>query len=117
MAYKRRIDAEFMETHRIGRNPMGKVMLSRPPPRKLKSHSALLRQFTKKQLEHLYKLFYPKMTANPPCSTNQKNTYLIAALFSTNRSFKVAKVIDSRATDHVTDRSRLFSSYGPCAGN
>lgn len=57
------------------------------------------------------------MTAKPSCSLDQKNTYLIAALFSTDRSFKVAKVIDSGATDHMTDCSRLFSSYGPCAGN
>ncbi|RDX76604.1 Protein HESO1, partial [Mucuna pruriens] len=71
--------------------------------------------FTKEQLEHLYKIFSPKMTTNPSCSLAQKGTYLTTALSTKNTPNPW--IIDSGATDHMIDCSKLFSSYSPCAGN
>ena len=69
--------------------------------------------FTKEQIDQLYKLLQPQ--TNPSCSLAQNGNYLTAALASVN--LNCPWIIDSRATDHMTGLSKLFSSYSPCAGN
>lgn len=73
--------------------------------------------FTKEQLGHMYKLFQSPQFSNPSCFLAQQGNYLIAALSSINSNVHYSWIIDSRATDHMTGSSKLFSSYKPCVGN
>ncbi|RVW18846.1 Retrovirus-related Pol polyprotein from transposon RE1 [Vitis vinifera] len=73
--------------------------------------------FTKERLSHRYKLFQSPQFSNPSCSLAQQGNYLIAALSSIKSNVHCPWIIDSRATDHMTGSSQIFSSYKPCAGN
>lgn len=81
------------------------------------SPSAETSPFTKEQLEHLHRLLSPKVTTNPSCSLAQKGTHPIASLCHIENTLKPLWIIDSGATDHMTDCSKFFSTYSPCAGN
>lgn len=57
------------------------------------------------------------MSVNPSYSLTQKGTHLSTALLITNKyNSKSPRIIDSGATDHMTDCSNLFSYCSPCAG-
>ena len=73
--------------------------------------------FTKEQLEHLYKLFTTKMSVTPSSSLAQKSISFSAALLSSKPDSKAPWIIDSGASDHMTNCSKLFSTYSPCAGH
>lgn len=73
--------------------------------------------FTKEQLEHLYKLFTTKMSVTPSSSLAQKCISFSATLLSSKPDSKAPWIIDSGASDHMTNCSKLFSIYSPCAGH
>ena len=74
--------------------------------------------FTKEQLEQLVKILQPSKISvyeTPSCSFTQIGNSPIT--FFTCSKIKCTWIIDSSATDHMTENSNLFSSYKPCAGN
>ena len=74
--------------------------------------------FTKEQLSQLYKLLKsPQFLVTPTCSFAQNGNLLTVALSCKTSNPSYSWIIDSRAIDHRTSSSQLFSSYSPCAGN
>jgi len=75
--------------------------------------------FNSEQMEQLYKMFSglqsSSQTNNPSGSLAHKGNFL-RALNSTTQS-QTPWIIDSGASDHMTDSYHLFSSYSTCAGN
>ena len=47
----------------------------------------------------------------------QKGNPLVTAFFGIVPNSIHSWIIDSRATDHMTNCSKMFSSYSPCVGN
>ena len=75
--------------------------------------------FNTEQLEQLYKLFSnfqnPGQSSNVPTgSLAHRGNFLIAL---NSEKIKTPWIIDSSASDHMTDCHFLFSSYTPCASN
>ncbi|KAE8673438.1 Detected protein of unknown function [Hibiscus syriacus] len=78
--------------------------------------------FSKEQLEQLYQLMSSHSISNTPnpssyiasSSLAQKGTYPIAFIAGSKSN---PWIIDSRATDHMTGSSSIFSSYFPLSGN
>lgn len=68
-------------------------------------------QRTRTNLSNLFKVY----SSNFFCSLAQM-VYFVSAL-SINPSQTSSLVIDSRATEHMTSCSELFSAFTPCAGN
>ncbi|KAI5401521.1 hypothetical protein KIW84_066119 [Lathyrus oleraceus] len=64
---------------------------------------------TTEQLDRLYKLLE---SPTPSCSIATKGNYTFLSV-STSHTW----IVNSRASDHMTGESTLFSSYSPCAGN
>ena len=74
--------------------------------------------FTKEQLSQLYKLFKSsQFSITPTCSFAQNGNLLTVALSCKTSDPSCSWIIDSRATEHMTSSSQLFSSCSPCAGN
>lgn len=77
--------------------------------------------FNPEQLEQLYQIFSNLQNSNhhsthsPSSSLAHKGNHLIA--LTTSSKYKVPWIIDSGASDHMTDSHHLFSTYTPCAGN
>lgn len=72
--------------------------------------------FTKERLEHLFNFFSNKMLVNPFYCLVQKGISFSSALVSTKQNSKALWIVDSGASDHMTNCSKLFSTYSPCAG-
>lgn len=66
-------------------------------------------------MEGLYKMFSSFQTYGPSSSLAHKSKFLKA--LHTNAPSKAPWIIDSGASNHITDSYQLFSTYSPCAGN
>ena len=72
--------------------------------------------FTKEQIEQLYKLHNsPHVPSTTSCALAQQgNPVSFVCSFNTSSN---PWIFDSRATNHMTSYSHLFTSYSPSAGN
>lgn len=85
------------------------------------SNSSSRNAFNSEQLK-LYKIFSSFQTSgqsssntNTPFGSLAHKGNFFRALSTTSRT--KTQIIDSGASDHMTDSYHLFSSYSPCAGN
>ena len=71
-------------------------------------------RFSKEQLEHLYKLLHQTRSSQTliPTSSHAKKGSPLSALTPLKHS--IPWIIDSGASDHMTDLSQLFTSHTPC---
>lgn len=71
--------------------------------------------FIKEQIEQLQKLLQPSSShENPSCLFVQSSKHFPSCSFTCS---KITWIIDSGASDHMTNCSKFFHSYKPCAGH
>ena len=74
-------------------------------------------------MEQLYKLFSSFQNSDKSSSSSNISTSSLAhkgnflTALNTSSCTQTSWIIDSGASDHMTDNYNLFSSYIPCAGN
>ena len=87
-------------------------MLGKKGPRVAIEGSALV---TTEQMEHLLALLKSNSTSGTP---NASMAHTCNELYALSYRFKYTPwIIDSRASDHMTNSSNMFESYSPCPGN
>ncbi|XP_070057489.1 uncharacterized protein [Nicotiana tomentosiformis] len=79
--------------------------------------------FTREQLELLHKLLQsPQFRSGGPDPSNPSYSFaqtgnVPSAFLSANSNQIDSWIIDSGASEHMTEKSNFFSTYTPCAGN
>ena len=72
--------------------------------------------FSKEQLELLYKLMGKTEVTSQPSYAFTQSGISEPVLCLTTTLKNVPWIIDSGASDHMTQESKVFSSYTPCSG-
>ena len=78
--------------------------------------------FTKEQMEHLLMLLKSSSTSSDFPNASMAHTgigskALFNSFLSNSSTFPSPWIIDSGASDHMTNSFKLFQSYTPCSGN
>ncbi|XP_071920664.1 uncharacterized protein [Coffea arabica] len=78
--------------------------------------------FTKEQMEHLLMLLKSSSTSSDFPNASMAHTgigskALFNSFLSNSSTFPTPWIIDSGASDHMTNSFKLFQSYTPCSGN